>query len=173
MNVKEFFKPKYYNIFVKLIAIAIFGFMILMIFGFIIDVADDNKFRINDNYFQWEIVGDSVEALDDGTYKITFDLKNVSAYEAKIDKYSIRYEYGSSGSLKNIDAPYPEGPIFDTLNNVTLPAGQTIKYSVTLAPPDGISSITAIYNGKSYNLNDVYEKDDNYNYYNYYKIDLK
>ncbi len=173
MTIKEYFKPKHYNFFVKLIAIGIFVYMLFIILGLTIYVIDSEKFYYADNYYEWSITGDTVEALSDGTYKVTLDLKNNSAYEATIYEYNIRYEYGSSGTLSNIEVPYSDISFLDTLNNVVLPAGQTIKYSVTLNPPKEINSITAVYQGKSYRLAKAYEKDDDNSYYSYYTIDLK
>lgn len=167
-KIKEFFKPKRYNFFVKLIAIGIFLFMLLIVMGFIIEIKETNEFMLNDNYYKWEITGDTVENSGNGTYKVTLDLKNVSAYECCVDKYSIRFEYGTNGTLDNITPPYPESAMYDTLNEVFLPAGQSIKYTVTLAPPEGVNSVIARYMGESYRLRDSYG--DDYDPYSYYTI---
>lgn len=165
-----FFKRKRYNIFVKLIAIALFILTLIMIIGTIGLVEEAENYSIYDSYYEWDIVGHTVEELEDGKCKVTFDVKNKSAYTAYIDKYSIKLEYGSTYYIDNLNVPYPDGYIYESLNEVMLPPGETIKYSITFALPEGLRSLRAVYSGESYKLSEARENDRTYKTY---EIDLK
>lgn len=160
-----FFKRKRYNIFVKLIAIALFVLTIIMVWGTILIVNDTENMSSYDNYYEWNIVGHTVEKLDDGKCKLTLDIKNTSAYEAYIDKYTITLEYGNSNHINYSQASYAEGYFYDTLNKPLIPAGETIKHSITFDPPEGLRTFRVRYIGKSYKLAEAIGINENYSYY--------
>ena len=165
-----FFKRKRYNIFVKLIAIALFLLALIMVWGTFLILEDSENLSVYDSYYDWDIVGHTVEKLDDGKCKVTFDIKNRSAYNAYIDKYSIKLEYGSTYYIDNLNLPYPDGYLYESLNDVIVPAGETIKYSITFALPEGLRSLRAVYYGESYKLSEARESDRSYRTY---EVNLK
>ncbi len=165
-----FFERKRYNIFVKLIAIALFILAIIMIWGTILIVGDTKSISSYDSYYEWDIIGHTVEKLDDGKYLLTLDAKNTSAYDAHIEKYSIRLEYGNSNYIDYPNVPYTEGYFYETLNETLIPPGETIKHSITFETPEGLRSLRVRYGGTSYKLAEARGNDDNYKYYD---IDLK
>lgn len=165
-----FFERKRYNIFVKLIAIALFILAIIMVWGTILIVGEINVFSSFDSYYEWEITGHTLEKLDDRKYELTLDVKNISAYDAYIDKYTLKLEYGNSNYIDYPNVPYTEGYFYDTLNEALIPPGETIKHSITFEAPEGLRSFRIRYVGESYRLSEARGNEDNYKYYD---VDLK
>lgn len=165
-----FFERKRYNIFVKLIAIALFILAIIMVWGTILIVGETKILSSYDSYHEWNITGHTIEKLDNGNYELTLDIKNISAYDAHIDKYCIKLEYGDYSYIDYPTVNYPEGYFYDTLNSPIIPPGETIKHSITFQAPDGLSSLRVRYIGESYMLANARGNDDNYKYYN---VELK
>ncbi|MBQ3161806.1 MAG: hypothetical protein IJC04_06730 [Oscillospiraceae bacterium] len=165
-----FFKRKRYNIFVKLIAIALFILVLIMVWGTVLIVGETSVLSSYDSYYEWEITGHTIEKLDDGKYKLTLDVKNTSAYDAYIDKYTLKLEYGDYNYIDYPNTPYPEGYFYESLNETLIPPGETIKHSITFEAPEGLRSFRVRYNGESYMLSEARDRDSNYKYYD---VDLK
>ncbi|MBQ5317720.1 MAG: hypothetical protein J6K17_01315 [Oscillospiraceae bacterium] len=165
-----FFKRKRYNFFIKLIAIALFILTLIMILGTILIVAETKTLSSYHSYHEWNIVGHTIKKTDNGNYNLTLEIKNISAYDAHIEDYCIRLEYGNSSYIDYIAANYPDGYFYDTLNSPIIPPGETITHSITFEAPEGLSSIRIRYIGESYMLADVRGNDENYKYYS---VDLK
>ncbi len=165
-----FLERKRYNIFVKLIAIALFILAIIMIWGTILIVGETNVLSSFDSYYEWEITGHTLEKLDDGKYELTLDVKNISAYDAYIDKYTLKLEYGNYNYIDYPNIKYSDGYFYKTLNETLIPPGETIKHSITFEVPEGLRSFRIRYIGESYRLSEARNNEDNYKYYD---IDLK
>lgn len=165
-----FFERKRYNIFVKLTAITLFILALIMIWGTILIVGETKTLSSYDSYHEWNITGHTIEKLDNSNYKLTLDIQNISAYDAHIDKYCIKLEYGDYSYIDYPTVNYPEGYFYDTLNSPIIPPGETVKHSITFEAPEGLSSLRIRYIGESYMLADARGNDDNYKYYN---VELK
>lgn len=165
-----FLKRKRYNIFVKLIAVALFILTIIMLIGTFAIVGETTILSSYDSYYEWEITGHTLEKLDDGRYQLTLDAKNTSAYDAYIDKYTLKLEYGDYNYINYPNIKYAEGYFYQTLNETLIPPGETVKHTITFEIPEGLSSFRIRYNGISYRLSDARGNDDGYKYYD---IDLK
>ena len=166
-----FFQRKRYNIFVKLIAIALFIISILAIIITISIVVEFSVLSSYDSYsyYEWNITGHTVEKLDDGKYTLTLDVKNTSAYDAYIDKYTLKLEYGDYNEINYPNVKYAEGYFYETLNETFIPQGETIKHSITFEVPEGLNSLRVRYNGTHYKISELRGDDS----YKYYEIDLK
>lgn len=165
-----FLKRKRYNIFVKLIAVALFILTIIMLIGTFAIVGETTILSSYDSYYEWEITGHTLEKLDDGRYQLTLDAKNTSAYDAYIDKYTLKLEYGDYNYINYPNVKYAEGYFYQTLNETLIPPGEIVKHTITFEVPEGLSSFRIRYNGISYRLSDARGNDDGYKYYD---IDLK
>ena len=165
-----FFKRKRYNIFVKLIAIALFILAIIMVWGTILIIGETTVLSSYETYYEWEITGHTIEKLDDGRYQLTLDAKNTSAYDAYIDKYTLKLEYGDYNYINYPNVKYTEGYFYESLNETMIPPGETIKHTITFEAPEGLRSFRIRYNGISYRLSDARGNNDSYKYYD---IDLK
>ncbi len=164
-----FFERKRYNIFVKLIALALFFLAIIMVWGTILIVGEVSVLSSYDSYYEWEIVGHTIEEIDDKRYLLTIEAKNTSAYDAYIDKYSIKLEYGDYNYIDYPNVKYAEGYFYDTLNESLIPPGETIQHTITFDAPEGLNSIRIRYNGMHYKIADLRGDDS----YKYYEIKLK
>ena len=165
-----FFERKRYNIFIKLIAIVLFVLALLMVIGTFAIVGETTFLSSYDSYYEWEIIGHTLEQLDDGKYQLTLDAKNTSAYDAYIDKYTLKLEYGDYNYINYPNVKYAEGYFYETLNETIIPPGETVKHVITFEAPEGLRSFRVRYNGESYMLSEARDNDDNYKYYD---IDLK
>lgn len=165
-----FCQRKRYNIFTKLVAVTLFILTLIMIIGTIGLVEEAEEFSIYDSYYEWDIVSHTIEKNDGEKCTVTFDVKNTSAYHAYLDKYTIKLEYGDTYYIDNLNVPYPDGYIYETLNEVLVPPGETIKYSITFALPEGLRSLRAVYWGEAYKLSETRGNDRTYKIYD---IDLK
>lgn len=157
--------PKRYKLITKLAAIVLFVLALIMLIATIGIVYEINDYLEYYNYYQWEIIGDAVEVQEDGKYLITLEIKNTGAYQADIHNNTFQIEYGNGNMLENLMTPYPDGYLYDTLNYALLPAGQTIKHQILIAPPNGTSSVRISYNGESYNIIDALDKEWEYSFY--------
>ncbi len=164
-----FFQRKRYNIFVKLIALALFFLAIIMVWGTILIIGETSVLSSYDSYYEWDIVGHTVEEIDDKKYLLTLEVKNTSAYDAFIDKYSIKLEYGNYNYIDYPNVKYTEGYFYETLNESLIPPGETITHSITFEVPEGLNSLRVRYNGIHYKIADFKNIDS----YKYYEIDLK
>ncbi|MBQ8786423.1 MAG: hypothetical protein IJZ61_02160 [Oscillospiraceae bacterium] len=165
-----FFKRKRYNIFVKLIALALLFLTVIMIMGTVLIVGETNILSSYNSYYEWEITGHTLEKIDDKKYELTLDVKNTSAYDAYIDKYTLRLEYGDYNEINYPNVKYAEGYFYETLNETLIPPGETVKHTITFEAPEGLRSFRVKYNGVSYLLADARGNDDNYKFYD---VDLK
>lgn len=164
-----FFERKRYNIFVKLIALALFFLAIIMVWGTILIVGEASVLSSYDSYYEWEIVGHTIEEIDDKRYQLTIEAKNTSAYDAYIDRYSIKLEYGDYSYIDYPSVKYAEGYFYDTLNESLIPPGETIQHTITFDVPEGLNSIRIRYNGTHYKIADLRDDDS----YKYYEVKLK
>lgn len=110
-----------------------------------------------DTYYSWEITDAKAEKQSDGKYLITADLKNTSAYRASISDYSIIVQYGNSNRADNelSSRSYPNGNLYDVLKYPIIPAGQTVKYRMLVALPEGTTTVRLDYSGRAYGLEDI------------------
>ena len=158
--------PKRYGIFSKIAAVFLFGFTLFMLIG-VLSIMSGMKDGLAQyaNYYHYEIVGDTVEKQDDGTYLITAEIKNTSAYMANIDTRNIRIEYGKGTSIDNLMPTYPDTQICDSLKYITIPAGQTVKQQILISPPEGTKIVRLCYNGDSYERREAFNEEWEYTYY--------
>lgn len=164
-----FFERKRYNIFVKLIAVALFLLALIMIWGAILIVDDISVISSYDNYYEWEIVGHTIEEIDDREYQLTIEAKNTSAYDAYINKYTIDLEYGDYSSIDYPKTQYAEGYFYETLNETYIPPGETILHTITFQAPEGLHSVRLRYNGIHYTIAELRDIES----YQYYEVKLK
>ena len=59
-----FLKRKRYNIFVKLIAIALFILALIMVWGTILIVGETTVLSSYETYYEWDITGHTLEKLE-------------------------------------------------------------------------------------------------------------
>ncbi len=143
----------------KIIAVIlmIIAFIVLLsTFGIVADMKNMTKY---DNYYDWEIVGASSERQDDGKFLITLDIKNTSSYQTQIRNNTINIEYGNGSRLDNEMPVYPDGYMYESLNYIMLPAGQTIKHQLLIEPPKDVNIVRLTYLGTSYNKSEALGED--------------
>ena len=160
-----FFKRKRYNIFVKLIAIALFILALIMVLGTILIVGETSVLSSYDSYYDWTITGHTLNKLDDGRYELTLETKNTSAYDAYIDKYSIRLEYGDYSYIEYPSEHYADSYFNKTINETLIPPGETVMHTIIFDAPEGLSSFRVKYNSESYTLSNARGHTDSNKYY--------
>lgn len=156
---------KTYSLKRKIISVLLLAVAFLMLMAAWTLSSEVKSMTAYDSYYDWEITEASAEKQEDGKYLITADIKNNSAYRAKIDNYDISIQYGNENRVE-IEAPEcPEGKLFDTLRECIVPAGQSIKYEMLIAPPQGTKTVRLNYYGTSYKKDQILGEDRDYTSY--------
>ncbi|MGN0675670.1 MAG: hypothetical protein ACI4KG_07945 [Oscillospiraceae bacterium] len=149
----------------KIIAVILMIIAFIVLFSTFGIVADIKNMAKYDNYYDWEIVGASSEKQDDGKFLITLEIKNTSSYQTQIRNNTINIEYGNGNRLDNEIPVYPDGYMYESLNYIMLPAGQTIKHQLLIEPPKDVNVVRLTYLGTSYNKSEALG--ENYDYKTY------
>ncbi len=150
---------KTYSLKRKIISVLLLAAAFLMLMTAWTLSSEVKSMTVYDSYYDWEITSASAEKQEDGKYLITADIKNNSAYRAKIDNFDISVQYGNENRVESEAPECPEGKLFDTLRESIVPAGQSIEYEILIAPPQGTKTVRLNYYGTSYKKDEILGED--------------
>ncbi|MBP1561298.1 MAG: hypothetical protein J6C96_08670 [Oscillospiraceae bacterium] len=146
----------------KAAAVILFIIAVISLFSTLGIIAEMKDMAKYDNYYAWEIVGASSEKQEDGRFLITLDIKNTSSYQTQIRNNTINIEYGNGKRLENQMPVYPDGYLYDSLNYILIPAGQTVKHSLLIDPPQDVNTVRLTYFGHSYDRSKLLDENRDY-----------
>ena len=150
---EKIYKPYIKVIAVILLVITILSFFIML--GILSELDTDVKYS---QYYSCEITDASAEKQEDGSYLITLQIKNNSAYQAYIYDSSVWVE-ANNITLQNMLKGELSGDMLDSLTRPIVPSGQTVEYKLQVLPPTGAVSVKIHYYGTSYSRYDLTNED--------------
>ena len=149
---------KIYKPYVKVIAVILFIVTILAFFIMLGVVSEQNTSAKYHQYYSCEIADASAEKQEDGSYLITLQIKNNSAYQTYIYDSSVWVE-SNNITMQNMLKGQLSGDMLDTLTRPIVPSGQTVEYKLQVLPPAGAASVRIHYYGTSYSRYNVTNED--------------